>query len=462
MRETEAALAAARRAARRCPGYRRHLAAAGVDPETARFEALPYTDKHVVFGDDPLGWVDADPGATAAAEILTSSGQSGRFSLGIASGEERRETRDAVDGVLRQLGADGSRPVLLVNCLAMGVATPTTLATVATPTVHLEMALELVLRYASRFEIVVIVGEPIFLKELFEAARETAGPAWAPERLVVFVGGEWVAEGWRRHLAALAGADPVPGDPRTGIFVSMGAAELGIHVFTETPPLRAARAALAGRAADWPALFGASHGYVPLLLTHDPRRIHAELRGEAGEETLVCTTLGERLLPLVRYDLEDRASLVDPGALSGALEACGVALQADGPIVAVWGRRTPSGLAGLPRPEAVKEALFGRSADASRVSGRFRISPVGGGARLDVQLREAAAPSAGLAGRIADEIRRRTGCRPVVTVHAARDYPFHESGDYQHKPVYLAPAGASSRSPTAGRAVRLPPGRPLR
>ena len=427
-----AAVAAARRAAEGSEGYRRVLAAAGVDGAGADFEDLPYIDKEAVFGGgDALSWlVGGGPGDIH--ELMSSSGHSGLYSLGVTSAAEVGATREAFDLVLRELGVRSGRSALLINCLAMGVSVPTSLATIATPTVHLEMALEFLLRYGPAYARVIVAGEPIFLKELFERAREVAGPSWAPGDLVVLVGGEWVAEGWRRHLSRLAGIAYEGAAATAGVLISMGAAEIGLHALYETPQLRAARRVLQDPSRRV-GLFAAEHSYAPSLLTYDSERFHFEERThDDGTRTLVCTTLGERLLPLVRYDLGDAGEIVPVERIASALAGSGETRPSSRAIVALWGRRRPEN-SGVLRPEAVKEALFALPDVASALTGRFSIDP--GARAVHFQLRQGA-------GRSTARQRLRALLDGVpegpwdAIVHERDAYPFHAAADYQHKPTY--------------------------
>ena len=220
----------------------------------------------------------------------------------------------------------------------MGISIPTRLATVATPSVHLEMALELLARAGSGFDRVVIAAEPLFLKEMGETALREKGPGFADQVVACFVGGEWVAESWRRYVSELFGFPEEP-SPRVGVLVSMGAAEVGLHVLHETPALREARQALDSPLARM-ALFGRDPGYSPTLLTWDPNRLYMEERRHSdGVSTLVLTALTRRLLPLVRYDLDDEAELLDAAAANRELTRQGSDARLEGPAVALWGRR---------------------------------------------------------------------------------------------------------------------------
>ena len=442
---TEAALDAFRRAARRLPGYRDLLAARGVDAAgVTRFEDIPFLDKATVFGDGVGRWIEGGR-VTEAAELLTSSGTSGgAFSVGVTSRAERDALEQIADESIRALGGGETSPTFLVNCLPMGVAVPTTLATVATPSVHLEMALELLTTYGPAFDRVVILGEPTFLKELAELGREAIGPDWAPPLTFMIVGGEWVAESWRTHVSSLAGFGRPEKHPASGILISMGAAELGLHCLVETPELRAARQAMRDRSVRR-AVFGRDPGYSPSLFAYDPRRIHVEERVHAaGHTTLAVTTLTPRLVPLIRYDLGDLGDVVPAERMNAALAEHGSPVRVEDPVVAVWGRaQGASGTRWSLRPELVKERLFATPADAACVSGRFHIQDAGAGPRLHVQLRDGAAPRPGLTVDLERFLEAASGAVGHVFLHHHREYPFHLAGDYQHKPRYASVPGAS-------------------
>jgi phenylacetate-CoA ligase len=433
-----AALRTFRRAALTSRGYRAHLERLGVDHLTVtRLAQVPFTDKASVFGDHIEFWLDGGR-VSDAAELLTSSGASGLFSVGVTSRAERRAQERTFDLLLRSLGGGEDSTTLLLNCLPMGISIPTRLATVATPSVHLEMALELLARAGSSFDRVIIAAEPLFLKELAETALRERGPAFADRVVACFVGGEWVAESWRRYVSELFGfADE---SERLGLMVSMGAAEVGLHALHETPELRQVRGAI-----DSPmsrrALFGRDPGYSPTLLAWDPNRYYVEERRHGdGTTSLVLTALTRRLLPLVRYDLDDEAQVLAPATLNAELGRQGTGVRLDRPVVALWGRRgaTVSGEGWSLRPELVKEGLFSTAAHAGALTGRFRIAADGGRPVLHVQLREGARPGPGIEAALRHMTTVSAGAPAAVVIHPYRDYPYHEAGDHQHKAAYVA------------------------
>ena len=433
-----AALRTFRRAALTSRGYRAHLERLGVDHRlVTRLSQVPFTDKRSVFGDHIEFWLDGGR-VSDAAELLTSSGSSGLFSVGVTSRSERRAQERTFDALLRSLGGGEDSTTLLLNCLPMGISIPTRLATVATPSVHLEMAVELLARAGSSFDRVIIAAEPVFLKELAETALRERGPGFAEQVVACFVGGEWVAESWRRYVSQLFGF-PEESPTRVGLMVSMGAAEVGLHVLHETPSLRNARSALDSPAARR-ALFGRDPGYTPTLLQWDPNRLFIEeRRHEDGASTLVLTALTRRLLPLVRYDLDDEAQILEPEVVNAELAREGSEARIDRPVVALWGRRgsAVSGEGWSLRPELVKEGLFATAAHAGALTGRFRIDSEAGRPVLHVQLREAALPGPGIEAALRHMATTAAGAPVTVEIHSYRDYPYHEAGDFQHKPAYV-------------------------
>lgn len=439
------ALVAFRRAARLLPGYREFLELHGIDPvDVEHLSEVPYLDKEIVFGEGVGRWIEGGD-ISAAAELLTSSGTTGTaFSIGVTSRVEQAALTDIADHALRQMGASETSPTLLVNCLPMGIAVPTTLATVATPSCHLEVALEILMTFGRSFDRVVILGEPVFLKELAEMGREIAGPGWLPSLTFIVVGGEWVAESWRTHIGALCGFGGPDMHPASGIVISMGAAEMGLHCLVETPALRAARQCLGGAGARIE-LFGRDEGIAPTLFAYDPDRLFLEERQHAtGECTLVATTLAPRLVPLVRYDLGDLVDIVPAHRMNAFLAAQGSPVRAMGPTVAVWGRRGTAAGRSL-RPERMKEWLFSNPATAACVSGRFHVQENIQGTRLHVQLRDGAAARPNLSADLARFVETTTGRPGQVLLHHHREYPFHLAGDYQHKPRYVTAMAGSAR-----------------
>lgn len=431
----DAAYAAFRRTLAASAGYRRLISDMGIRAETIdSLDQVPFLDKRAVFSQDIDSWLTGGR-LEDAAELLTSSGQSGSFSIGISSKAELAAQQEMADAMLAAGGA-GTRSTLLLNCLPMGINVPTTLATVATPSVHIEMALEIYRRLAPRFSQTVLLAEPVFMKEFAEEIFAGRGGVSLPPT-ASYVGGEWVSESWRSHVGDLFSMPRPSEESPAGILVSMGAAEIGLGLLGETPALRAARAALDdpdGRRAVFD-----RDDYTPSLFTYDPRRYHIESRShDDGARTLAVTTLGRRMLPLIRYDLDDLGEHVPAALVNRELERRGSACRVDDPVIAMWGRR--SDIARGPgwslRPELVKQRIFRHAAEAASLTGRFRIESGGPAPVVHLELRAERRPTPRMAELIAADLAVTGGQPARIEIHASSSYPFHEAGDYQHKPRY--------------------------
>jgi phenylacetate-CoA ligase len=437
-------LQAARRAADILPGYRDYLTSRGLTPGTLRaLSDVPYLDRATVFGEDLTHWIEAQR-MTKAAELRTSGGAGeGVGAVRLSSRTERAQLVRSTDATLRTMGASRTSPTLLVNCYATDVSIPSTLATTASPSAHLEMTLEILMGYGPAFDRVVIAGGPAFLKELAEFGHELAGSRWTPVPTFMVVGGEWVAESWRAYVGSLTDFAAGGGPKNEGILIAMGAPELGPHCLAETPELREARGLLQEPHARRD-LFGHDPGYPPVLFAHNPEHLFLEERlRPSGEKTLVATTLTPRLVPLVRYDLDERVDIVTGENLRVCARERGHTLSVTGPVVAAWGRSAhATGRGWSLRPELVKERLLLRAAHAACVTGRFHLLEVAGRPQLHVQLRNGLAAQPGLGADLAAFLRSATGVRGEVLLHHAREYPFHLPGDHQHLPNYVAGAVA--------------------
>jgi phenylacetate-CoA ligase len=433
----QAALDAFKDAASRSPGYRAWLGERGINPETiTAIEEVPYLVKQDVFSGDVNTWLVGGR-VSGAAELLTSSGRGGMFSVGVSSRAEHQALEATADAALRAFGASEDSSTLLLNCLPMGIAVPTTIATVATPSVHLEMAQEIYERLGPDFDRVIVLAEPIFLKEFAERLYSSHGEPWSAAATNYIVGGEWVSESWRSYVGGLLGMAGPMDFFAPGILISMGAAELGLNLLFETPQLRALRSIL-DTTDHGASLVREGLGFTPTLFGYDPERLFIEERRHDDDATtLAFTALGRRLLPLVRYDLRDMAELVPADRVNAAFAAAELPFTVDGPIVAFWGRQADTiQLGGRKiRPERIKQRIFALAAEAAVLTGRFFVD-TNVGPTLHLQLRPRTVATPNLEADWVQFLHELTGADCTVAIHEHDRYPFHAAGDFQHKPVY--------------------------
>src|SRR3954453_22682734 len=168
-----------------------------------------------------------------SAEVLTSSGHSGRFSFGVitrrqllAAGAFADEATDAAFQVK-------SRRTLMINCLPMGVNVPSERMTVASVSVRPDMAVGLIKNFGSYYDQVLVISDPLFLPHLL-AHAEAEAVEWPRYQVKVVVGEEFFGEAFRQHVGGRLGYTSRNLDDGV-IMSSMGVGELGLHLFHETP-----------------------------------------------------------------------------------------------------------------------------------------------------------------------------------------------------------------------------------
>jgi phenylacetate-CoA ligase len=251
----------------------------------------------------------------------------------------------------------------------------------------------------SDLEQIVLVAEPLLAKELAEQARER-GFDLAALRVSAIVGGEFVADSFRRYLAPLLGGE---------LFTSFGISELGLSLAHDTAELRRVASAFDRDPALLAQVLDGAP-FAPELLQYYPDQYYLETPELDGRRSLVATTLDpERLLPLVRYRSGDWAEVLPGGALAERLARAGhpeLAPASRLPVLAVYGRGTSLEARGRRvYPEQIKSALFEDRELARLVTGRFRLE-LADRPLLRVECRHPELPDARLRERLVPELER--------------------------------------------------------
>src|ERR1051326_2643353 len=232
------ALSAFQRAAARVPAYKILLQEAGVRPEDIRsvrdFSRLPVLKKSTTFQRFRIEELCID-GVTEIGSVLTSSGHSGNFAFGLSPPGADTKAAQWADEILDRVFGIRSKKTLLINCLPMGVKIHTHVCTLGETSVRPDMAIELVKTFGPHFRQFIIVGEPAFIKHLLETGERT-GADWKKRRIHIIAGEELLAENARIYFEGILGHDLR--QPENGLIASsMGAAELGLNLFSEAPPV---------------------------------------------------------------------------------------------------------------------------------------------------------------------------------------------------------------------------------
>jgi len=442
---THPAVSAFHSAAQRVPAYRRILSEAGVAPSGVHTledfrRVVPVTDKHSTFGRFSVAELCREGRIEQLAFVLTSSGQTGRFSFGLcdqaAAAESTRQTDDALDMVFQVR----TRRTLLINCLPMGVKVHTAACTLGETSVRADMVVALVREFARYHDQVILVGDPAFTKSALELGAKE-GLRWEEMLVHAVVGEELVVENTRKYLQHLLGIDPAR--PETGIIASsLGVAELGLNLLYELPPLIALRRAMHEDEELCERLLGHRPPFVPMVFTYDPRRIFVETGAEG--RLLVTTLEPARQLPLIRYATGDVGTVLEDGAeLAERAGALGVPvhLPEKMPLVLIYGRGEFA-LAGDVRvyPEQVREGLYHDPDLARLTTANFRLASGEQRGRLRIQLAQGVCPQGRLNDAFASAVGRYVAAPLEVSCEAYETFGSGMGLDYERKFAYLEEA----------------------
>ena len=397
-----AVLESFRSAAAEVPAYRDLLKRSGVDPaeiaDLAAFRArVPFTDKTNTFLAHPIHELCRGGSVKGIKSIVPSSGHSGTFAFSVDTAEGAALAAKGADLALEHVLEISQRPALVLNCYPMGLQVPTSLA-VANTGVSSDVALAIVRSMASYFEQLIIVGQPLFVKKLVEDGVDQ-GIDWRRLRTTLVTGGEGFVESWRTYMSGLLGIAEADNPTTHFVASTMGAGELGLNLFHETPEtIRIIRRAYRDPAFRR-ALLGEGVEHTPHFFVYYPMRSFVEAvpaEGWPGGELAVSHTALDLPLPLIRYRTGDLVRLIPYRGLEEILGRHAPELPMPGlklPCAAVFGRRDALEIGGHRiTVERLKEALFLDPQVACSVTGFFRVSREGDALRMEVQLREGLAP----------------------------------------------------------------------
>jgi phenylacetate-CoA ligase len=433
-------------AAGEVPAYADLLARRGVDPASITdldtFRArVPLVDKPSIFGAYPLHQLLRGGSVQGIKSFVPSSGLSGVFAFSGDTAEGFQLAAKGADLALEYTLGFSKRSALLINTYPMGLQVPTSIA-VANTGVNADVAIAMVKACAPYFEQLIVIGQPLFAKRLFEEGTEQ-GVDWKARRTTLVAGGEGFVESWRTYVSGLLGIAN-PDDP-TDTFVAstMGAGELGLNLFHEIPEtIRIIRRAYRDRAFR-AELLGVDVPYTPHFFVYYPMRSFIEeipVDGARMGELAVSLVSADIPMPQFRYRTGDLIRIVPYRQLEAALQSHATDLAPPAlrlPCVAVFGRK--GGLEIGRRQigiELVKEALFADPAVAGAVTGFFGMRASGPALDLDVQLRPGRAPSSGLRDRLHASLERYAPGLPSH-LHLFAYSAFPTATSYERKHPYL-------------------------
>lgn len=315
--------------------------------------------------------------------VMLSSGQSGKFSLGIITRKENRKLAKQTDLFLDLFFGIKRGEALIINASAMGVSVFTDHACCNTGP-RSDIALSLLKEVAPNFKKCVITADPHLIKQIAEDLIRS-GIDCSKLKIWFISGGDWFPETLRTYVHSIMGQSAQ--NPENGFWSAIyGLTELGYPLFFETAPLAALRSQFYSDRSlyEKQLTFRQGRCTTPFLFHHQPSLYYLEqVENQENIPELVFTTLDpSRAISLVRYNTHDVGELLHPDAF----EHTGFNL----PVVAFWGRnandlRFPSGKIWI---TDIKELLFSNFMLNEKITGFFTLHQVHENAALDIQLKK--------------------------------------------------------------------------
>lgn len=446
-----------RRAAREVPAYGILLEEHGVVAEAIHdlrsfSRHCPLLSRNNTFDRFSIDQLTAGGDLIDVADVLTSSGHGGRFSFGVVTRHQASLNAELIDDALDDAFQVRTRKTLAINCLPMGVGFSSNIMTVATTSVREDMAVALVETFGHRYEQILLVGDPLFMKRLTDHARARCLD-WSRRRVSVVLGEEIFGERFRGYLSGCLAVDA--SRPHDGyIMSSFGVGELGLHLYYETPATIGLRRASLDNPAFARDLLGVRDDDVlPMIFTYNPRRTFIEVldAGARGYGRMTTSMLDpDRAVPLLRYQTGDVARVLGPAHVEELMHRHGVVVPGELPqaLLAFRGRQNEE----LPNGSHVgfyKDALYADHRAARLLTGAFRVAFAGDECTLHVQL----AGSPVSLGTLQEDILRAMPphVRPDrLVLWAYHEFPFGMGLDYERKFAYYGAAPSdAARSPLA-------------
>lgn len=408
---------------------------------------IPVISKKETFIEykDNIPGLCSKQGLKDVGAILSSSGTTGHFSYGLLTRKDLEEGPDFVDFALNQNFGIFDKKTLLINCLPMGVRVPSNHCVVADVSVRKDMALSLVRGLGNKFDLIIMVGENSFVKEVLEFGI-TAGIDWQKYSIRIVIGEEGFPENFRSYLFCLLGYAKNDED-KLIVGSSMGISELGLTVFQENKNTIPLRRFIDQNEIFREELFGHQCQICPMLFVYYPMMIYLEEQEENYQNSgfgknLIFTKLDNKsTIPLIRYLSGDRGQIVLHSQISTMLEKHGrkdLIPQYRLPLVAVFerGNTVETSDGNAISTEAIKAGIYTDHNLASKFTGYFKINYSNNGVVLiEIQLKEEVAHS--------DELLK--GFQKAVRLYHSGDieiklYPFEKfpySLDYERKFRYI-------------------------
>jgi phenylacetate-coenzyme A ligase PaaK-like adenylate-forming protein len=362
---------------RNWPAYSKFIENKGINPKTIKnLSELPVIDKQ--FLSSAIHMIPL----FRVRNIIPSSGSTGDdFSFGLFGDTDMKKASCTIDMILKNRFHTGYKKTLLINMLPGAITLHSSSVSVASIGVRTDTAISVIKSFGSCFDQLLLVGEPLFMKNLLERGVKESIP-WEHIPLYIIIGGEWTPLGYGDYLEKIAGPQRV--------FSFMGMAELGLCYFYETDETIILRRTLSEDRLLARALFGETD-FCPMLFEYDENEIYVESLNDPCEPfgSLILTTADpNRALPLIRYRGGDKGKILSRDEINHALKSFGYSPifgQCGSHILAHFGRgKNVSRI----YPEKIKETIFSNEELASTTTGNFRLCTEKNVLYLKIQMKE--------------------------------------------------------------------------
>jgi len=400
------------------------------------FRLCKTSDKETVFEKHGLTAFVPTGDAMMLQSVVTSSGHGGKFAYGMVDRTVHRSTLRMTElGLSLHFDVD-RQATLLINCLAMGVKINATNVTVADIGPREDMAIAIVKYFGARYQQLIFVGDPLFLKRLGDLAL-TSNYNWRRKKTHIIVGGETFGEAFRDYLSSCFAIDePEQGSVRS----SLGIAEIGLNLMFETAETVELRRRANKDAAFSIALFGRDYsGRAPMLFVYNPLRTYLEVidRNKHDIGRLAVSVLTRCPSPLFRYLTGDRVKLIDDDLSKDIYLKSGARLEQKlkFPMAAFFGRETDQ----VGEDASVldfKDALFQDPYLARDLSGAIRLNRDVDEFHIDVQLAENRKLTEFGIEKLTDTLPGKPTV-DQVKIWSYAEFPYGHTLDYQRKFPYV-------------------------
>ncbi len=352
--------------------------------------------------------------------ILPSSGFGGEFAFGLIALNEIKLGERFQDFLLDLFFDVKKKPTLILCALGMGIYVTSSVCSVANVGVRMDTAMEVLRRFSSDFEQIVVASDNTFLKNLVEQMVEE-GFSFG-EKFVFIVGEEPFPESYRSYISSLTGSN--------SIFSSYGMAEIGLNMCCETPYTVSLRKKFYDLSIDklWDDTYP---NFIPMVFQF-PCKIYW-LEEDKEHKLMVSTLAKNRSMCLIRYCIGDVGKVVFQEDLPLELQ------DKDGlgwPLALIWGRSNSLSLDSgeVVFVEQVKDVLYSIYGITQNITGAFKMKKGKENLIVMCQMKKGRRISSGLLDEFRFLMQDRYGIAATLEVVEFDNFPFW---DYEHKLAYL-------------------------